>query len=188
MDQLREFIFGDPTVGVIGLAILAVLLGVLAWRGRGAIRLAPLAPAALAGVLLIADALVTTDREKVEQVLVRAADRVQNAKWQELGDLMTEDFEWRLAGAPCMAGRDQTLQYAGVLAYRHTLGSVKTSELQVAVGDGTATATLRIKFSGGNKGADSHWRLTLIRQSNGDWLMSSADMLDLDGRPVKSLP
>lgn len=187
MDQFGELIFGQPIAAVIGLAILAVLLGALAWRGRGAARLAPIVPAALAGLLLLADALVVTDREKVEQVLARAADRVQGGRWQELGQLMTEDFEWRLSGNPKTTTRDNTLQVAGVLAHANALNSVRTSDLKLTLSGGSASADVRVRFAGGGRAADSHWRLTFLRQPNGDWLMSAADMLDLDGRPVGEL-
>lgn len=188
MGNLHEFIFGQPMPAVIGLGILTVLLSVYAWRARGWVRLAPIGPAALAGLLLIADAAVQTDREKIEQILALAVERVQANQWPLLGELMDDEFEWRLAGSPLTSGRDQTLQTASLASNRRGVETVRLESPQLVILGDSATVDVAVRFAAGGRKADSKWRIVIRRDGDGNWRMISADMLSVNGHAIRDLP
>lgn len=192
MDALYELIFAQPTPIVAALLIIALPLGYLAWRRRGWMWLAAAAPVTLAGLLLLADGLVQTDREKIERLLTDAAEHVRNSQWDKLGELATADFEWQIRGHVLSAGRDNTLAKAKAVAGPLSLKSVKLSDVELIVNGPAAAVTARaVMIAGGPKSpgtGDTRWQFDLARQADGRWLIRTANLLELDGRPIEALP
>ncbi len=197
MAQLQHLLFEAPWPAVVGLIILALPLGYLAWArsgGRASPRLLwPAVPLALAGLLVAVAVMVQTDRERIAALLGRAAKAAQANRPDDVVALMGEDFQVRVAGQPQFAGRDNTRSLLQTVLTVYRLQAVNITRLEIRVESSDrawADLTVRTEGGGGAPGGGyslTRWKLALARQPGQNWLMESADLLEYNGRSAGGL-
>jgi len=193
MEQLTRLLFEAPGPAVVGLLIVGLVLAYLAWRGRGVQRLLPLLPLVAAGLLLLADALVETDREKIESLLRGVGESALANRADDIGAAMTEDFQIEAVGRPQITGRRAATLFVRSLLKFYPLKSLEVRRLDIRVDSGergSAEVSFRAEAASGRMAADrslTKWRFDLRKGPAGRWLMEKADLRELNGRSAASL-
>ena len=190
MDGLFESVMLYQWPLVAGLLILAVPLASL-FRRQGLVRVVPLIPPLLAGVLVLAGLLIETDRQKIDRLLGGTAAAVETGRWDDLSPLLTDDFQLWVGDQAQAAGRKEAIRLARARADLVQLRSFKLGEQRVTISGPDSQANVRFAvgcglFPGAKN--DTRWRIRLVRGPDGRWRMSEAALLEINGQPVANMP
>lgn len=182
-------VFDQPWT-LLGVAVL-VLLGILTYRSvcpekRRLWQL--LIPVLIAVVAFGLDFLVTTDREKVQAVVRMALTAVENEDCPAIARLIAPDYADSVhrSKADLMARCERELSGPTVAQIRRLSEEIEMSESQARV-----ELSLQARFEDTSRVAREYKRSALARvrlylqkQRDGTWLISRAELLEVDKIPM----
>jgi hypothetical protein len=175
---------------LLGISVL-VLFGLLTFRSvcpekRRAWQL--LVPVVIAAAAFGLDLLVTTDLERVRSVVRMAVRAVENEDCTTIARLLASDYQDSVhkGKADVMARCRRELNGPTVVEIKKLSDEVELSGSQAKV-----ALTLRARFEDSSRVAREYKRaliaavrLYLQKQPDGTWLISRADLLEIDKIPV----
>jgi len=146
MDTIKSVLFENPTYLLIALAAAEVVLGFLWWDRRaernGRTYLYALAvPPVLAAALLLAAALVVTDRERITQAAKEIAADVTQGRRDALERYLDDNFVCRFEGGH--VNRQMVLTLVEAQKRVYAIGEIEISSVTVDFDDANY-ATMRV--------------------------------------------